>query len=86
LGRELRRKLRWSKGATVLTKTSTKIVKASLIGEFATYGMQGIFLATQHYEQFKKYISGPEWSPEERVQKLLQLFASAMLTGTLYQF
>jgi hypothetical protein len=76
--------LRWSKGATVLTKTSTKIVKASLIGEFATDGMQGIFLATQHYEQFKKYISGSEWSPEERVQKLLQLFASTVTTGALY--
>ncbi|MCA9288587.1 MAG: hypothetical protein KDA05_08380 [Phycisphaerales bacterium] len=74
----------WARGATVIAKdTSGKIVRYSLIGQVGTDGVQGVLLAEQHVKQYDAIMRNPDLSPKERTDKLLELFRSAAIAGTM---
>lgn len=74
----------WAKGATVLTKNAQgKIVKMTLIGQVGTDGVQGVLLAHDLMKDYDRIMSDRSLTPKERADKLLELFRSAAIAGTM---
>lgn len=73
----------WSRGATVIVQTERGVLKAALIGQVTTDGVQGVLLGVEAAEDFDKIQNDPKLSPTERTQQLVQLFRRAALNGAL---
>ena len=75
----------WKVGATVTsaTKLGTGMQRAVLIGQVSTDGMQGILLAAEHVNQYQSIMDNPRLSPDERLQKLMELLRSAAIAGAM---
>ncbi|MFW5443931.1 MAG: hypothetical protein ACKE51_06470 [Methylococcaceae bacterium] len=68
---------------TSASKLGANMNKAFLIGQVSTDGLQGILLGTQHMGAYNNIMQDPSLSPDERLKKLMELFRSAALAGTL---
>ncbi|WP_394170268.1 hypothetical protein [Saccharospirillum alexandrii] len=75
----------WKVGATVTsaTKLGTGMQRAVLIGQVSTDGMQGILLAAEHINQYQNIMDDPRLSPDERLQKLMELLRSAAIASAM---
>lgn len=74
----------WARGATILTKNAAgKVVKYTLIGQVASDGVSGVLIAHQQIEEYDKIMTNPNLSPKERTDRLLELFRSAVIAGTM---
>src|SRR5690554_2391295 len=75
----------WRMGAT-LTSTSrlgTGMTQATLIGQAGTDGLQGILLGAEYLDEYQDIMESPDLSPEQRLNRMLELMRSAAVVGSL---
>ncbi len=74
----------WAKGATVLAKNAQgQVVKAVLIGQVATDGVQGVLVAVDTAQQYDEIMNNSSLTPEERTGRLVELFKGAAIAATM---
>lgn len=75
----------WKVGATVKSAThlGAKMNKAVLIGQISSDGLQGVLLAADHLKSYNSIMEDDNLAPDERLKKLMELFRSAAIAGTL---
>ncbi len=75
--------LRWARGATIIANHQGKIAKFVFIGQVVPDGAQGVMLAADSIADFEKIMDDESLTPQERAQRLVQLFGSVAIAGTL---
>lgn len=75
--------LLWSRGATVLVNRGNSVVKFALIGSVTTDGVQGVMLGAELVQQFDAIQADKTLSPDQRLNRLSELFRSALANGLL---
>ena len=68
----------WAKGATLISRGAAgQLSKLTLIGDIGANAAQGVLIAPDFVSQYDQVVADKSMSPDERLQKLLQIFASA---------
>lgn len=73
----------WKLGATISSSALLSAQRTVLIGQLGTDGLQGILLGEQYLSQYNSVVDDPNLGPEERLQKLMEVFRSALVAGVL---
>ncbi|MET0591959.1 MAG: hypothetical protein ABW133_04620, partial [Polyangiaceae bacterium] len=73
----------WSRGAQLTLQTGRGVMRAILIGQVSTDGVQGVLIAADHYDEFARIRSDPSLTPTEKANKILQLAGSLAVNGAL---
>ncbi|MFZ2148959.1 MAG: hypothetical protein WAV28_17245 [Sedimentisphaerales bacterium] len=75
----------WLRYANVSLKSARTgtVVKYALIGQIGTDGVQGVFIAVDHIEKYDAIMNDKTLTPEERTQKLMELFRSLTIDGVM---
>ena len=75
----------WKVGLTIssATRLGPHMTKAVLIGQISTDSVQGVLLAYDHIDKYNSIMDDPNLTPNDRMNKLLELFRSAAITGGL---
>jgi hypothetical protein len=74
----------WKQGAKLTIKSvAGNTMKAVLIGEVATDGLQGVLVAVDHVDQLKKVLGDTSLTPQERIGRMAELVRSLTIAGTL---
>ncbi len=73
----------WSRGAATVININNKAVKFVLIGAITTDGVQGVMLGFEYAKEFDAIQKDPTISPQERTDRLVRLFGSALANGLL---
>lgn len=78
-------RLGWARRAMLVSKAfGGRFKQFALFGEVATDALQGLLIAKEKIAEFEQILSDPNLSPKERVDKMLELVRSAMVTGALH--
>jgi hypothetical protein len=73
----------WSRGAAVTVQTGRGVLKAVLIGQVATDGVQGVLIAQDHIAEIERIRQDPSLTPREKADRILALCASMAVSGLL---
>ena len=74
----------WMKGATITARSvAGKALKGVLIGQIATDSVQGVVLGLDYVGEYDKLMADKSLAPDERVNRCLQLFRSALVAGAM---
>lgn len=74
----------WTQGAKLTIRSAAgTTMKAVLIGEVATDGLQGILVGVEHVDQLRSVMGDKSLTPQERVAKLTEIVRSLTVAGTL---
>lgn len=75
----------WLRCARISLKVgrSGQLAKYALIGQVATDGVQGVLISVDHIKKYDDIMADKSLSPEERTKKLVELFRSLALAGTM---
>ena len=77
--------LGWARGAVLASQRFAGAIKEMcLFGQVATDAVQGLLIAKEKMDEFEQLMNDPTLSPKERVDKLLHMVTSLMVTGALY--
>jgi Bacterial toxin 3 len=73
----------WARGAAITTQLGPKVLKAVLIGQVTTDGVQGVLIAAEHVGQMDDIRKNPSLTPREKVDRILELCRSLAINGLL---
>jgi hypothetical protein len=74
----------WKQGAKLTIKAAAgNTMKAVLLGEMATDGLQGVLVAVDHVEKLQNVLADESLTPQERVARIAELVRSMTIAGTL---
>ncbi len=74
----------WARGATVVANNAEgKAIRYILIGQVATDSVQGVLIAEDHFEKYNEIMNDKTLSPQERTDRLMELFRSLAIAGTM---
>ncbi|RMF18860.1 MAG: hypothetical protein D6758_03325 [Gammaproteobacteria bacterium] len=74
----------WARGAKIaLTGGQTAMRNAGMFGQLTADGWQGVIMADDLLDEWEAVNADPSLSPDERLDKLVQLARNAVLAGTL---
>jgi hypothetical protein len=73
----------WARGAQVTAQLGPNILKAVLIGQVTTDGVQGVLIGVEHISEMDGIRKNPSLTPKEKVDRILELCRSLALNGLL---
>lgn len=74
----------WVKGATVVARNAQgQVTRYVLIGQVGADAVQGVLIAADAVAQYDRIMSDPGLTPQQRTDRLLELFRSMALAGTM---
>lgn len=77
--------MRWARGAVLVSRSfQGQYKRFCLMGEVATDALQGLLIAEEKFDEFEAILSDSSLSPSERVDKLLEVGRSMLVTGALH--
>jgi len=74
----------WAKGGAVIAKNAQgQTMKYILVGQIGTDSVQGVLIAADHMQKYDAIMNDTTLSPQERTDRLLELFRSLAIAGTM---
>ena len=74
----------WRRGAQMTIRTvEGKVFKGCLLGQLGTDAVQGVLISEDGYESYQRIMDDESLTPEQRTNKLLELFRGLAVAGTM---
>lgn len=73
----------WARGAQITAQLGPNILKAVLIGQVTTDGVQGVLIGVEHVSEIDGIRKNPSLTPKEKVDRILEVCRSLALNGLL---